>query len=131
MNAKDPASTTTVTPIKLGEDENEFEKEFYSYLQPNDDEKAALKVMDEIKASFNRMDLNKNGYLSKEEIKEGFSNKNFELADEGIEWILENIDNDGADNINLGEYVQFLAKLTDKEDFRKTFFFYLNRRLPC
>ena len=118
---------------KLGEDKNEFKKEFYSYLQPNDDEKAALKVMDEIKASFNRMDLNKNGYLSKEEIKEGFSNKNFELADEGIEWILENIDNDGADNINLGEYVEFLAKLTDDKDdeFRKTFFFYLNRRLPC
>ena len=117
---------------KLGEDKNEFKKEFYSYLQPNDDEKAALKVSDEIKASFNRMDLNKNGYLSKEEIKEGFSNKNFELADEGIEWILENIDNDGADNINLGEYVEFLAKLTDKEDeFRKTFFSYLNRRLPC
>ena len=37
---------------KLGEDKNEFKKEFYSYLQPNDDEKAALKVMDEIKASF-------------------------------------------------------------------------------
>ena len=118
---------------KLGEDKNEFKKEFYSYLQPNDDEKAALKVMDEIKASFDEMDLNKNGLLSKDEIKQGFSKGDFELSDEGVDWILNScVDIDGADNINLGEYIEFLGALAEYgeygDEFRKEFFTYLTRK---
>ena len=117
---------------KLGEDKNEFKKEFYSYLQPNDDEKAALKVMDEIKESFDQMDLNKNGLLSKDELKKGFSKGDFELSDEGVDWILMNIDNDGADNINLGEYIEFLGALAEYgeygDEFRKEFLTYLTRK---
>ena len=118
---------------KLGENKNEFKKEFYSYLQPKDGEKAALKIMDEIKESFERMDLDKNGFLSKYELKQGYSNGNFELSDEGVDFILKHVDNDGDGRVNLGEYVLFLSALGDEgsefgSEFRKDFLSYLTRK---
>ena len=118
---------------KLGEDKTEFKEVFYSFLQPNDDGKAATKIIDEIKESFERMDLDKNGFLSKNELKQGYSNGNFELSDEGVDFILENVDNDGDGNVNLGEYVLFLSALGDEgsefgSEFKKDFLSYLTRK---
>ena len=128
---------------KLGEGRKEFKKEFYTYLQPIDEEKrrekSAIKIMDEIKESFERMDLDHNGFLSKDELKQGYSNGNFEISDEGVDFILENVDNDGDGNVNLGEYVLFLSALGDEgaefstlgeegAKFRKDFLRYLNRK---
>ena len=121
---------------KLGEDKTEFKEVFYSFLQPNDDGKAATKIIDEIKESFERMDLDKNGFLSKNELKQGYSNGNFELSDEGVDFILKHVDNDGDGRVNLGEYVLFLSALGDEgaefstlgeegAKFRKDFLRYL------
>ena len=118
---------------KLGGNRNKFKKEFYSYLQPKDGEQAALKIMDQIKESFERMDLDKNGFLSKNELKQGYSNGNFELSDEGVDFILKHVDNDGDGRVNLGEYVLFLSALGDEgsefgSEFRKDFLSYLTRK---
>ena len=75
------------------------------------------------------MDLDKNGFLSKNELKQGYSNGNFELSDEGVDFILENVDNDGDSNVNLGEYVLFLSALGEEGGkFRKDFLSYLTRK---
>ena len=62
----------------------------------------AMKVIDDIKQSFNEMDLDANGYLSKEELKQGYSNGEFEISDVGIDYIMKNVDTDEDGNVNKG-----------------------------
>ena len=86
----------------------------------------AMLVIDDIITSFNDMDLDENGYLSKEELKQGYSNGEFEISDEGIDYIIQNVDTDEDGKVNLGEYISLLSKLgEDKNEFKKKFYSYL------
>ena len=86
----------------------------------------AMLVIDDIIDSFNDMDLDDNGYLSKEELKQGYSNGDFEISDEGIDYIIQNVDTDEDGKVNLGEYMSLLSKLgEDKNEFKEKFYSYL------
>ena len=86
----------------------------------------AMLVIDDIITSFNDMDLDENGYLSKEELKQGYSNGEFEISDEGIDYIIQNVDTDEDGKVNLGEYISLLSKLgEDKNEFKENFYSYL------
>ena len=85
----------------------------------------AMKVIDDIKQSFNKMDLDENRYLSKEELKQGYSDGELEISDEGIDYIIQNVDTDEDGRVNLGEYMSLLSKLgEDKNEFKEKFYSY-------
>lgn len=66
----------------------------------------------ELKKAFNDLDLNKDGKISKEELKKGYVKIYGEMADQMVEEIFEKVDinRDGAI-----EYTEFLAASIDKE----------------
>ena len=90
-------SKDSVVPIQAQRVVEEFEtKEKYDALDE------AFKVISHIKQSFNDLDLDKNGYLSPEELKKGYSNEEFQIADEGIDYIMKNVDTNEDGKVSTG-----------------------------
>ena len=48
------------------------------------------------------MDLNENNYLYKEELKQGYSNGEFEISDEGVDFIMEKMDTKEDGRVSKG-----------------------------
>ena len=62
----------------------------------------AMQLIIRIRRSFNKMDVDQNELLSREELKKGYGNGAFEISDEGIDYIMKNVDTDKDGNVNKG-----------------------------
>ena len=68
----------------------------------NKDRSKSDKLIHNIEHSCDQMDLNENDYLSKEELKQGYSNGEFEISDEGVDFIMEKMDTKEDGRVSKG-----------------------------
>ena len=97
-----PIAPTIVEEFVSGKDEDEEEAEARYMNVRKDILDEAWTVMQQIKESFNDMDLNENGYLSKEELKQGYTNEKYQISDEGIDYIMKHVDTNEDGQVSKG-----------------------------
>jgi hypothetical protein len=79
---------------------------------------------------FNRLDANGNGYVSKEELKQGIQELGFEIAESEIDSFMTHIDTDGDGRISQPEFEVFLKAHDPANANLKEIYNILNMSLP-
>ena len=97
-----PIAPTIVEEFVSVKDEDEEEREAKYMNVRKDILDEAWTVMQHIKESFNDMDLDENGYLSKEELKLGYTNEKYQISDEGIDYIMKHVDTNEDGQVSKG-----------------------------
>lgn len=69
------------------------------YMKSNDDE-----YMEQVKAAFEIMDIDQNGYIDPPELKEVMTRFGLRLSDEDVEEMINEADMDGDGRVNYDEF---------------------------
>jgi len=74
-----------------------------------------LSELDEINRSFHEFDLNNNGDITRDELKQCLKQANVVATDTIVESVLKQMDWDHDDKISYGEYLKFMATIYRNE----------------
>ncbi|KAL7124032.1 hypothetical protein ABFS83_14G021100 [Erythranthe nasuta] len=72
-----------------------------------------LKEIDEAKETFKVFDIDQNGYISANEIRQAMVKLGHELTDEEVNQMIREVDLDGDGRISFDEFVKTMATATD------------------
>ncbi|MED6130970.1 Calcium-dependent protein kinase 13 [Stylosanthes scabra] len=83
--------------------------------------------VEDIKDMFKKMDSDNDGIVSIEELKAGFRNFGFQLAESEVQMFIEAVDNNGKGTLDYGEFVAVslhLKRMANDEHLRKAFSYF-------
>jgi Ca2+-binding EF-hand superfamily protein len=67
--------------------------------------------IDEISGTFSEFDLNKNGYIIRDEVKQCFKYSNIIAEGETVDSVLKQMDWNHDGRVSYGEYLKFMATI--------------------
>jgi Ca2+-binding EF-hand superfamily protein len=76
--------------------------------------------IDEISETFNQFDLNNNGYITRDEVKQSLKSVNIIAEDEIIDSVLKQMDWNHDGRVSYGEYLKFMSNIFRNEHHHLT-----------